>query len=97
MLSWRAVFLIKVPLVLVALWLGRRSVSGGTGPGRGLPRPSGALTREAALLGATITAVLLAFDQLGDRPVTGIAFAGLLVLVMPVRQSSAAQSASSAV
>lgn len=73
MLSWRAVFLIKVPLVLVALWLGRRSVSGGTGPGLGLPRPSGALTREAALLGATITAVLLAFDQLGDRPLVACA------------------------
>jgi hypothetical protein len=38
------------------------------GTGRGLPRPSRLLVTEAVLLGAAVTAVLLAFDQLARRP-----------------------------
>ena len=65
--SWREVLLMKLPLLLVVLWLGYRTVPGGSG--KGLPWPSRPLVQEALLLGGSVTAVLLAFDQLAGRPV----------------------------
>lgn len=63
--SWREVLLMKLPLLLVVLWLGYRTVPGGSG--KGLPWPSRPLVQEALLLGGSVTAVLLAFDQLAGR------------------------------
>lgn len=71
-LSWRQVFLIKLSLLVIVLWLGYRSVPG---TGRGLPKPSRPLVAEAGLLGGSVTAVLLGFDQLAGRPVLAGALA----------------------
>ncbi len=77
--SWREVLLMKVPLLLVVLWLGYRTVTGGSG--KGLPWPSRPLVHEALLLGGAVTAVLLAFDQLTGRAVVagGLAMAALVL------------------
>ncbi|MEU4744295.1 MFS transporter [Actinosynnema sp. NPDC023658] len=58
--GWRSVFLLKLPVVVVALWLGWRSLRG---DGRGLPVPDRGLVLEAVLLGGAITSVLLAFED----------------------------------
>lgn len=58
--GWRSVFLVKLPVVAVVLWLGWRSLRR---DGRGLPVPDRALALEAVLLGGAITAVLLAFED----------------------------------
>ncbi|MEV8442956.1 MFS transporter [Actinosynnema sp. NPDC051121] len=70
--GWRSVFLMKLPVVAVALWLGWRSLRG---DGRGLPAPDRGLVLEAALLGGAITAVLLAFENLAWLVVVGVALA----------------------
>lgn len=76
--SWREVFLLKLPLLLAALWLAFRTLAR---TGRGLPRPSLALVQEALLLGGAVTAVLLAVDQVDGRPVVagGLAVAAVLL------------------
>ncbi|MFD1149594.1 MFS transporter [Saccharothrix hoggarensis] len=58
--GWRSVFLMKLPLLAVVLWLGWRSLRG---DGRGLPVPDRGLVLEAALLGGAVTALLLAFED----------------------------------
>ncbi|MFE9746328.1 MFS transporter [Saccharothrix saharensis] len=58
--GWRAVFLMKLPVLAVALWLGWRSLRG---DGRGLPVPDRGLVLEAVVLGGAITSVLLAFES----------------------------------
>ncbi|MEU5690239.1 MFS transporter [Actinosynnema sp. NPDC020468] len=60
--GWRAVFLLKVPVLVAALVLGWRSLRG---DGRGLPVPDRSLLVEALLLGGAITAAVLA---VGGRP-----------------------------
>jgi MFS transporter, DHA2 family, multidrug resistance protein len=70
--GWRAVFLMKLPVVAVALWLGWRSLRG---DGRGLPLPDRGLVLEAALLGGAITAVLLAFEDLAWLVVVAVVLA----------------------
>ena len=71
--SWREVFLMKLPLLLVVLWVGYRTVPGGSG--KGLPWPSRPLVHEALLVGGAVTAVLLAFDQVDGRPAVAGGFA----------------------
>ncbi|PSL56920.1 putative MFS family arabinose efflux permease [Saccharothrix carnea] len=58
--GWRAVFLMKLPVLAFALWLGWRSLRG---DGRGLPLPDRGLVLEAVLLGGAVTSVLLAFED----------------------------------
>jgi MFS family permease len=78
--GWRAVFLVNLPVVAVALALARRSIPAGP-PGRtGLPRPDRAALLDTAVLGAGTTAVVLALDLLGD-PDPALAPAGLLAVV----------------
>ncbi|MEJ2854987.1 MULTISPECIES: MFS transporter [unclassified Saccharothrix] len=60
-LGWRSVFLMKLPVLVVALWLGLRSLKG---DGRGLVSPDRGLWLEVVLLGGAITAVLLAFEDM---------------------------------
>jgi DHA2 family multidrug resistance protein-like MFS transporter len=72
-LGWRAVFLMKLPLVAAVLWVGLRSIA--RIPDRGLPRPGAALVREAALLGGAVAALLLVFEVVGESPVAGAALA----------------------
>ncbi|RKT52870.1 putative MFS family arabinose efflux permease [Saccharothrix australiensis] len=70
--GWRSVFLMKLPLLVVVLWLVFRSLRG---DGRGLPAPDRALWLEAALLGGAITALLLAFEDLPWLVAVGVALA----------------------
>lgn len=74
-LGWRAVFLIKLPLLVAVLWLGARTVP--TGSGRGLPVPDRSLVREAALLGGAVTGLLVAFDKFVTQPVLAAGLAAL--------------------
>ncbi|MFI9812304.1 MFS transporter [Saccharothrix variisporea] len=60
-LGWRSVFLMKLPVLVVALWLGIRSLRG---DGRGLVGPDRGLWLEVLLLGGAITALLLAFEDM---------------------------------
>jgi MFS family permease len=71
--GWRAVFLVKLPVVLAVLWVGLRTIT--RVPGRGLPRPAAALVREAALLGGAVAVLLLAFEQVDGRPLVAAALA----------------------
>lgn len=71
-LGWRAVFLVKLPVLVVALWLGWRSLRG---DGRGLPLPDRGLVLEALLLGGAVTAVLLAFEGMPWLTAVGLVLA----------------------
>lgn len=70
--GWRSVFLMKLPVLVVALWLGWRSLRP---DGRGLPRPDRRLVLEAVLLGGAITSVLLAFEDMAWLLVVAVVFA----------------------
>lgn len=74
-LSWREVFLMKIPLLVVVLWVALRSIP--SLPGRGLPRPGPALVVEALLLGGAVAAMLLAFEALEGLPPVAAALAVL--------------------
>jgi MFS transporter, DHA2 family, multidrug resistance protein len=71
--GWRAVFLVKLPIVLAVLWVGLRTIT--RLPDRGLPRPGATLVREAVLLGGAVAVLLLAFDQVDGRPLVAAALA----------------------
>ncbi|WP_309114182.1 MFS transporter [Saccharothrix sp.] len=59
--GWRAVFLMKLPVLVVVLWMAFRTLRG---DGRGLAMPDRGLWLESLLLGGAITAVLLAFEDM---------------------------------
>lgn len=62
--GWRSVFLINIPVVLVAVWFAKRAIPARL-PGRaGLPLPGLRLLRETLVLGAGVTALFLALDML---------------------------------
>ncbi|HYH30836.1 MAG TPA: MFS transporter [Pseudonocardia sp.] len=71
--GWRAVFLMKLPLVAAVLWVGLRTIA--RLPHRGLPAPDAALVRETLLLGGAVAALLLTFDQVDVRPLVAAALA----------------------
>jgi MFS transporter, DHA2 family, multidrug resistance protein len=75
--SWREVFLMKIPLLVVVLWVGLRSIP--RNPHRGIPRPGMALVCEALLLGGSIAAVLLAFEEIEGRPAVAVGLAVLAI------------------
>jgi MFS transporter, DHA2 family, multidrug resistance protein len=70
--GWRAVFLVKLPLVAAVLWVGLRTVT--RLPGRGLPAPEAVLVRETLLLGGAVAALLLTFEEVDGRPVVALAW-----------------------
>lgn len=72
-LGWRAVFLVKLPVVAAVLWVGLRTIT--RLPDRGLPRPGAALLREALLLGGAVAVMLLAFEQVDGHPLVAAALA----------------------
>jgi MFS family permease len=71
--GWRAVFLVKLPVVIAVLWVGLRTIT--RIPERGLPRPGVALVREALLLGGAVAVLLLAFEEVDARPLVAAALA----------------------
>ena len=71
--GWRAVFLVKLPVVIAVLWVGLRTIT--RIPHRGLPRPGAALVREALLLGGAVAVLLLAFEEVHARPLVAAALA----------------------
>jgi MFS transporter, DHA2 family, multidrug resistance protein len=71
--GWRAVFLVKLPVVVAVLWVGLRTIT--RIPNRGLPRPGVALVREALLLGGAVAVLLLAFEEVDVRPLVAAALA----------------------
>ena len=71
--GWRAVFLVKLPVVIAVLWVGLRTIT--RIPHRGLPRPGVALVREALLLGGAVAVLLLAFEEVDARPLVAGALA----------------------
>jgi MFS transporter, DHA2 family, multidrug resistance protein len=64
-LDWRAVFLLKLPLLVVVAAVALRTLPRDE---RGLPRPPVAVLLEAALLGAAVTALMLAVEVVDDVP-----------------------------
>lgn len=83
-LGWRGVFLIKIPLVLVVVWIALRAVPSN---GKGLPRPSAMLVREGLLLGAAVAALLLAVQWIAGNPgiAAGVAVAAVALAVLWTR------------
>jgi MFS family permease len=72
--GWRGVFLMKLPLLAVVVWTALRSLPRDD---RGLPRPGAPLLWEALLLGAAVSALLLAVELVDDAAPA----AGALALV----------------
>ncbi|TQM15252.1 MFS transporter [Pseudonocardia kunmingensis] len=68
--GWRAVFLVKLPLVAAVLWVGLRTVA--RLADRGLPVPEAPLVRETLLLGGAVAALLLTFEEVDARPVVAV-------------------------
>jgi MFS transporter, DHA2 family, multidrug resistance protein len=66
-LGWRELFAVKVPMLVLIAWVGHRTIPAGESrPLRlRLPVPDRSLLRDVALVGAAVTALLFAVDQLG--------------------------------
>lgn len=64
-LGWRAVFLLKLPIVVAAVVLALRSVPSN---GNRLPLPDRGLWRDTVVVGGAVGALLSAFDHIGTRP-----------------------------
>ncbi|EST38796.1 hypothetical protein N566_05460 [Streptomycetaceae bacterium MP113-05] len=79
--GWRAVFLVRVPLLLLAAVLGRLTVPSTPARPRGprLPRPDRPLIVDVLLIGTTVTAGLLALEHSGERAALAIGLAALAV------------------
>ncbi|GAA4918372.1 DHA2 family multidrug resistance protein-like MFS transporter [Stackebrandtia albiflava] len=66
--GWRSVFLLKLPVVVAAVWVAWRSLGG---DGRGLPVPSARLWRGAAVMGGAMVALLSGVERLAESTATG--------------------------
>ncbi|MFI0451148.1 MFS transporter [Actinomadura sp. 6N118] len=78
-LGWRPVFVLKLPVLAIVLWLGYRMLPRGTG---GMPRPDRTLYGDTLILGGAVTALLLAFDRVESDAfvLAGLLAAGALAL-----------------
>ncbi|HEY1180360.1 MAG TPA: MFS transporter [Phytomonospora sp.] len=79
--GWRGLFLLKLPVVAAALWLGWRAIPGN---GKGLPVPDRVLIRDAVVMGGAVAATLLAFDRIGDGPVLSAVLGAVAVVLAGV-------------
>ncbi|MFC8126680.1 MFS transporter [Streptomyces sp. NPDC057302] len=59
--GWRAVMLMKIPVLLAVIWLGARHIPS---TGGGLRRPDRSLVGDGVVLGGSVTALLVAFDRI---------------------------------
>ncbi|HEV8558577.1 MAG TPA: MFS transporter [Actinophytocola sp.] len=78
--GWRAVFLVNIPVVVLAALVARRTIPARLGPKAGLPAPGRAMLREALVLGVGATALFLSLDLAGRGGVAGPA--GLAVVAI---------------
>ncbi|AEF39369.1 MFS transporter [Hoyosella subflava] len=87
--GWRSVFLLKLPLLIPVLILAVRSLPRAD---RGLPAPGRTLVMEALLLGGAVSAVLLAFNGVAERPVLAgaLVVAAVILTLMWKRQPASA-------
>jgi predicted MFS family arabinose efflux permease len=87
--SWREVFVMKIPLLLIVAWIAIRTLR--RDPDKGLPLPRLTLVQEAVLLGGAITTLLLSVDQVDGRPVIagGLAVIALALTTAWTRMPSA--------
>ncbi|MEL3948154.1 MFS transporter [Streptomyces sp. LNU-CPARS28] len=70
--GWRPVFLLKIPVLLVVWWLGARLIPR---TDKGLAAPGRSLVGDGVLLGAAVTALLLALGRIeADAPGTATLF-----------------------
>ncbi|GAB3500367.1 MFS transporter [Amycolatopsis cihanbeyliensis] len=78
--GWRAVFLVKVPLLLVVLWLGYRTIPANSrAGGRGPARPDRSMLWDVLLVGVAIAAGLLGVEELAGRWPVGVALLAVAV------------------
>jgi MFS family permease len=76
--GWREVFLVKLPLLALVLWMGYRMLPAGRAGGnlaRRLPLPDSSLLRDVLLVGGAITAGLLAIEQIEGRWMVAVGLA----------------------
>ncbi|GIG64483.1 MFS transporter [Phytomonospora endophytica] len=76
--GWRGLFLLKLPVVAAALWLGWRAIPGN---GKGLPVPDRVLIRDAVVMGGAVAAILLAFDRISEQPVLSAVLGAVAVVL----------------
>ncbi|MEV0321866.1 MFS transporter [Streptomyces sp. NPDC050658] len=89
--GWRPVMLMKIPVLIVVIWLGARFMPS-VGPRRGLVRPDRSLVGDGLVLGGAVTAVLVAFDRIeAGQPLVATVFAaaGAVLAVCWTRLRSA--------
>lgn len=83
-LGWRAVFLVKMPLLLLALCLGYYilpNTKAGLGLTQRLPIPHRALWWEMLLIGAAASVLLAAFEMLARQVAVGLILAVFSLLI----------------
>ena len=89
--GWRAVLVVKVPLLVPVILLGWRTIPASSQTGTRLPRPDRSLWVEALLLGGAVTAALVLLDQTGHWQIA--APAALLCVVLGVAWARLSSSA----
>lgn len=71
--GWRPVMLLKIPVLILVIWLGARHIPS---TGGGLTRPDRSLVGDGLVLGGSVTALLVAFDRVeAEQPVVAALFA----------------------
>ncbi|MFE0136940.1 MFS transporter [Streptomyces sp. NPDC059037] len=89
--GWRPVMLMKIPVLIVVIWLGARFIPS-TGR-QGLTRPDRSLVGDGLVLGGALTAFLVGFDRIeAGQPVVAALFgaAGAALAACWTRMRSAA-------
>ncbi len=97
-LGWREVYLVKLPFVAVVLWMGWHTIPGMASATvlrlrDRLPTPDWSMLRETLLIGASVAAALLAFEQVERNPWTGAALAATAILLALVWSRLASSTA----
>lgn len=87
--GWRMVFVVKLPFLLLALWLAHRTIPDGE-PAT-VARPDRGMLSETLLIGATISALLFAMESLNTQLPLSLLFLGGAVVfaVLWTRRQSA--------
>lgn len=81
LVGWRMVFVVKLPFLLIALWLAWRTIPA-TGAAT-VARPDRSMLYETLLIGAIITALLFGMERLNTQlPLAFVFLAGAVVLAI---------------